>query len=90
MGWHIGQILLDVIGGVLSIAQLIIDSSLQDDWSGITGNPVKLGLGNVSLFFDAIFLVQHYWLYRNVTKAVDDEAADRLLGDYEEAPTREG
>ncbi|MCJ1352483.1 MAG: hypothetical protein MMC33_002467 [Icmadophila ericetorum] len=88
VGWHIGQIILDVIGGVLSITQLLIDSSLQDDWSGLTGNPVKFGLGNVSLFFDAIFLIQHYWLYRNVAKVVDDEAANRLLSDYEGSPTR--
>ena len=63
-GWSINQILLDVIGGVLSIAQLIIDSSLQSDWSGITGNPVKLGLANVSIIFDIIFMVQHYILYK--------------------------
>lgn len=50
-GWTIIQILLDVSGGVLSIMELMVDSSLQDDWSGITGNPVKLGLGNVSIFF---------------------------------------
>ena len=46
-GWCIEQILLDVIGGVLSLVQLVIDSSLQNDWSGITGNPMKLGLGNI-------------------------------------------
>lgn len=46
-GWSIGQILLDLGGGILSNLQLVIDSSLQDDWSGITGNPIKLGLGNI-------------------------------------------
>ena len=63
-GWSILQILLDITGGVLSITQLLIDSSLQGDWSGITGNPVKLGLGNVSICFDILFITQHYWLYR--------------------------
>lgn len=48
----------------MSILQLGIDSYLQGDWSGLTGNPVKLALGNVSVFFDIIFMVQHYWLYR--------------------------
>src|SRR5436305_3231396 len=62
-GWSIWQILLDVTGGVLSILQLVIDSSLQADWSGIMGNSVKLGLGNVSIFFDLIFIMQHYFLY---------------------------
>ena len=64
---------MDVIGGVLSIVQLVIDSSLQNDWSGLTGNPVKLGLGNVSMFFDAIFIFQHYWLYRGARKLKTDE-----------------
>jgi cystinosin len=68
VGWSIGQIQLDFAGGVMSIAQLVIDSALQADWSGITGNPVKLGLGNVSIFFDIIFITQHYILYRGPHK----------------------
>jgi cystinosin len=59
-GWNITQILLDFSGGILSIIQLFIDSALQADWSGLTGNPVKLGLSQTSLFFDAIFMTQHY------------------------------
>ena len=62
-GWSIGQILFDFSGGVLSLMQLVLDSSLQEDWSGILGNPVKLGLSNVSIFFDLIFFTQHYILY---------------------------
>ena len=46
-GWSIGQILLDLSGGILSNLQLVIDASLQNDWSGITGNPIKLALGNI-------------------------------------------
>ncbi|POS79479.1 lysosomal cystine transporter [Diaporthe helianthi] len=63
-GWSIRQILLDFSGGVLSIAQLVIDSSLQGDWSGVTGNPVKFALGNVSMLYDLVFFAQHYVLYR--------------------------
>lgn len=74
VGWSINQILLDVIGGVLSVAQLVIDSSLQSDWSGITGNPVKLGLGNVSIVFDVVFMVQHYILYRG--NKVEEDGMD--------------
>ena len=48
---------MDVLGAVLSISQLVIDSSLQNDWSGLTGNPVKLGLGNVSIIFDIVGVV---------------------------------
>lgn len=64
VGWSIDQILLDLAGGMLSISQLVLDSSLQGDWSGVTGNPVKFGLGNISMSFDIIFLVQHFVLYR--------------------------
>ncbi|KAI0840113.1 PQ loop repeat-domain-containing protein [Hypoxylon sp. FL0890] len=77
-GWSIWQILLDFLGGVLSIAQLVIDSYLQGDWSGITGNPVKFALGNVSMLYDLVFMTQHYVLYRDDGSAKDGEA-DSLL-----------
>ncbi|KJZ80533.1 hypothetical protein HIM_00383 [Hirsutella minnesotensis 3608] len=63
-GWSIWQVLLDVAGGILSISQQGVDSYLQRDWSGITGNPVKFALGNASLCYDSIFMTQHYILYR--------------------------
>lgn len=83
-GWSIAQILLDFVGGILSILQLGIDSYLQGDWSGITGNPVKLALGNVSVFFDVIFIVQHYCIYTKRGKSLEDEEVDPLLGDRRE------
>jgi cystinosin len=73
-GWSIGQILLDFSGGVLSLIQLLIDASFQPDWSGVIGNPVKLGLGNASIFFDLIFITQHYLLYRHAAQGKVDEA----------------
>jgi cystinosin len=78
-GWSIVQILLDFAGGFLSIAQLGIDSYLQGDWSGITGNPVKLMLGNVSMFFDIIFIVQHYCLYNGSQRKATTAEEDPLL-----------
>ncbi|GJJ68907.1 cystinosin [Entomortierella parvispora] len=67
VGWSIHNILLDFTGGVLSIAQLILDSALSGDWSGISGDPVKFGLGFLSIFFDLVFMTQHYVLYRDRT-----------------------
>ncbi|KAI0012723.1 hypothetical protein F4779DRAFT_530204 [Xylariaceae sp. FL0662B] len=64
-GWSIWQILLDFSGGILSIAQQGIDSWLQGDWSGITGNPVKFLLGNASMLYDLLFMAQHYVLFRD-------------------------
>lgn len=58
-GWQIWNIILDFTGGALSILQLIGDSIAQaraeglgNVWTGIVGNPAKLGLGLVSIFFD--------------------------------------
>lgn len=63
-GWSIYQVLFDLAGGIGSMIQLVIDASFQDDWSGITGNPLKFGLSVVSSGFDLLFIVQHYILYR--------------------------
>ncbi|KAK5141632.1 hypothetical protein LTR04_002530 [Oleoguttula sp. CCFEE 6159] len=77
-GWSIWQILLDLTGGVLSFAQLLTDSALQRNWSGITGNPIKVGLAGVSAGFDLIFIVQHYWLYAGgKEKTLDAEEEER-------------
>lgn len=76
IGWSITQQLLDFTGGVLSLAQLVIDSSLQEDWSGLTGNPLKFGLANISLVFDIIFILQHFVLYG----PVEETAVPRSIG----------
>lgn len=84
VGWNILTILLDLAGGILSLLQLVLDSSLQNDWSGITGNPVKLLLGNVTIIFDLVFVVQHYILYRDSSdakKRTDDGVTTPLLDD---------
>jgi len=75
-GWSIYPMLLDFAGGWLSIGQLIIDASLQNDWTGITGNPVKFGLGNITIVFDVIFILQHYVLYRHPAKELEDDSWD--------------
>ncbi|KAK1754719.1 hypothetical protein QBC47DRAFT_384773 [Echria macrotheca] len=82
VGWSILQILLDFVGGILSISQQGIDSYLQGDWSGITGNPVKFALGNVSMIYDVIFMTQHYVLYPDAEEKQEDD--DSLLGSDEE------
>lgn len=80
-GWSIEQILLDFIGGILSLSQLGIDSYIQRDWSGVTGNPVKLALGYTSMLFDTAFLVQHYFLYPGAGKNEDDENSPLLASE---------
>ena len=59
-GLAISGAIMDLVGGILSLLQLLIDSSMQSDWSGLTGNPVKLGLAVVSITYDLTILSQHY------------------------------
>lgn len=60
------------------MAQLVIDSGLQADWSGLLGNPLKIGLSMVSLAFDVVFISQHYFLYGPVEET-DDYTATRVV-----------
>ncbi|KAL4898179.1 PQ loop repeat-domain-containing protein [Aspergillus ambiguus] len=70
-GWSIVQILFDLSGGILSLIQLVLDSGMQEDWSGIMGNPVKFLLSNVTIVFDLVFVIQHYVLYRDTADDKD-------------------
>jgi cystinosin len=72
-GWSIYPMMLDFAGGWLSLGQQVIDSALQNDWSGISGNPVKFALGNITIIFDIIFFLQHYVFYRHPAKSVEEE-----------------
>lgn len=87
-GWSISQITLDFVGGVLSTAQQGIDSVLQHDWSGITGNPVKFALGNISMVYDCIFFVQHYILYNHAQKGGAQAEEESLLGNEDDEGQR--
>ncbi|CAI7656469.1 unnamed protein product [Penicillium discolor] len=64
VGFSIVAILLDLSGAILSLMQLVLDSSMQGDWSGAVGNIAKLLLGNITVLFDLIFIFQHFVLYR--------------------------
>lgn len=63
-GFSIVAILLDLSGAILSLIQLVLDSSMQGDWSGAVGNIAKLLLGNITVLFDVIFIFQHFVLYQ--------------------------
>ena len=64
-GWSVGNILLDMSGGLASLVQMMLVAHNSSDWDSLTGNPTKLGLAGVSLVFDLLFLTQHFVLYRN-------------------------
>ncbi|KAK7267017.1 hypothetical protein RIF29_19681 [Crotalaria pallida] len=62
-GWSIGNILLDFSGGIGNYAQMVMQSIDQHSWVNFYGNIGKLLLSLVSIFFDILFLCQHYLLY---------------------------
>lgn len=42
IGFRVENLLADLGGGLLSLAQLVLDAALAGDWTGITGHPAKL------------------------------------------------
>ena len=52
-------------GGILSIVQMILIAVNASDWTTITGDITKLGLGVFSIGFDLFFMLQHYVWYRD-------------------------
>lgn len=64
-GWSLENVLLDFTGGMLSFMQIFIDWAAAGATSQFTGglNIAKFLLAVVSIFFDLIFLFQHYVLY---------------------------
>lgn len=71
-GWSIGGILLDFTGGSCSLIQMFLEAFNNDKWKFIFGDPTKFGLGIFSIFFDIVFIIQHYCLYRNRDQTYHD------------------
>ncbi|KAF2352188.1 PQ-loop repeat [Trinorchestia longiramus] len=64
-GWSIFQVMLDFTGGVMSIIQMFLIADNYDDINSVLSDPTKLGLGLLSIFFNILFFIQHFVLYRN-------------------------
>ncbi|XP_027359361.1 cystinosin homolog [Abrus precatorius] len=62
-GWSVGFTLLDFSGGLANYAQMVLQSIDQGSWKNIYGNVGKLTISLVSVFFDIIFMCQHFLLY---------------------------
>ncbi|GBF88420.1 hypothetical protein Rsub_01132 [Raphidocelis subcapitata] len=62
-GWNLTNVLLDLGGGTLSLAQVLLDAVARHDMSLITGSPAKLWIAALSIGYDLIFVAQHYVLY---------------------------
>lgn len=81
-GWSIENIILDISGGMLSLAQLLLDAYIEDSISDAVQNPVKLVLSLVSIGFDVLFILQHYCFYAH--PRVHDVGGERegMLSDH--------
>ncbi|CAI0456690.1 unnamed protein product [Linum tenue] len=77
-GFSIGNILLDFTGGVANYGQMATQSIDQNSWVNFYGNIGKTLLSLVSIFFDILFMVQHYILYRpKKTSGINEKAMDK-------------
>ncbi|OWR49159.1 cystinosin protein, partial [Danaus plexippus plexippus] len=65
VGWSIGNIFLDFVGGSLSVLQMTLNAYNYNDWVSFFGDATKFGLGLFSLVFDIFFILQHYVFYRS-------------------------
>ncbi|KAF9611035.1 hypothetical protein IFM89_026386 [Coptis chinensis] len=72
--WSIGNILLDLLGGVTNYGQMAMQSIDQGSWVNFNGNIGKTLFSLVSIFFDLLFIVQHYLLYPSKKEKVSPEA----------------
>lgn len=62
-GFSIGNILLDLAGGVTNYVQMVIQSIDQNSWVNFYGDMGKVLLSLVTVVFDFIFISQHFILY---------------------------
>ena len=67
VGWSLANVLLDFTGGSLSLLQSVINSVAFGEPFFQAGafNLVKFILSIMSIFFDSIFMFQHFVLYRD-------------------------
>ena len=89
IGWNIHNIILDFTGGAFFFFQNIIDSfrdtfSITSEGQSKGLNIAKYALSFISMFFDIIFIVQHFILYRNSNsdlgdKKYNDETVEKLI-----------
>ncbi|VDP84600.1 unnamed protein product [Echinostoma caproni] len=68
VGWSIGNICLDMTGGLLSILQMFI---IAYNFGNVFGSPTKVGLGLFSVVFDVFFMVQHWCLFPNADHLIE-------------------
>lgn len=64
-GFSIGMVFFDFSGGLSNYAQMVTQSIDQNSWVNFSGNIGKVLLSLVSMFFDIVFMSQHFLLYHS-------------------------
>ncbi|KAL4589981.1 hypothetical protein LXL04_002897 [Taraxacum kok-saghyz] len=75
VGFSIGNILLDLLGGLANYGQMVVQSIDQHSLVNFYGNIGKTLLSLVSIFFDILFILQHYVVYP-AHKSVKPQSSD--------------
>ncbi|MFS7970400.1 putative lysosomal cystine transporter [Helianthus anomalus] len=88
VGFSIGNILLDLGGGLANYGQMAVQSIDQNSWVNFYGNIGKTLLSLVSIFFDLMFILQHYVLYP-ARKTVKSPSPDLLSREPLVAPSED-
>ncbi|KAK8587758.1 hypothetical protein V6N13_086731 [Hibiscus sabdariffa] len=88
-GFSIGNIMLDFTGGLANYAQMTVQSIDQNSWVNFYGNIGKISISLVSIFFDIIFMCQHFVLYRGkkatVLSELEQESREPLVKSIDES-----
>ncbi|KAK4477344.1 hypothetical protein RD792_016561 [Penstemon davidsonii] len=79
VGFSIGYVLLDFLGSTTNLFQMIVQSIDQRSWVNLYGNIGKTLLSLVCIFFDIVFMIQHFVLYpsRNVAICPNSNAESK-------------
>jgi len=86
VGWSIENVLLDLIGGVLSLLQQVLSGYNTNDWTFVTENVPKFIIGMESIVICIVFIVQHYVLYHGNESTARGSPKERK----ESPPTPDG
>ncbi|KAK4282293.1 hypothetical protein QN277_013689 [Acacia crassicarpa] len=77
-GFSIGGVLLDFSGGVFNYSQMAVQSIDQGSWVNFFGNIGKVLISLVTIFYDSVFMFQHYVLYLGKKDGVGAKADGKM------------
>ncbi|KAI9072517.1 hypothetical protein K1719_045526 [Acacia pycnantha] len=77
-GFSIGGVLLDFSGGVFNYSQMAVQSIDQGSWVNFVGNIGKVLISLVTIFYDSVFMFQHYVLYLGKKAGIGAKADGKM------------